>query len=341
VQAKGGLVSAGAWACLAAWLALPGLLLAATVGGISAYYALALGHPPDWRSYYEYCLGTSIAALPISRRGAVLTLLLAFWALSGAAAAHLGRRGGLAGLALITGAWATLWAPTSYFIGRSHEVNATNLSPLLLAAIAAALHLLGRPGLATASLRAGLVPVLTVLLTAGFGSRALLSDHLATLGAGYVRKLERRVIAMDGALAGLLRSAGVRPDDPIALADYDRLPARPYGPTGQRRQATYRAWLPTAPFTLLKLLPVERQKVYVARFASRARLGGWLIQDKLRDEPYFAEILGGLERTHARAESFADARWQLTRYVPRDPAAPEAAPARLGKARQDGGPHRR
>jgi hypothetical protein len=62
----------------------------------------------------------------------------------------------------------------------------------------------------------------------------------------------------------------------------------------------------------LKLLPVERQKVYVARFATRARMGGWLIRDKLRDEPYFAEILGGLERTQGRAKSFEDARWQLT-----------------------------
>jgi hypothetical protein len=320
------------WAHLAAWLCLPGLLLAATVGGISAYYALALGHLPDWRSYYEYCLGASIAALPIDRRGAVLTLLVAFWALSGVAAAHLRRRGGLAGLALISGAWATLWAPTSYFIGRSHETNATNLSPLLLAAIAAALHLLGRSGKAAAPLRAALVPVLTVLLTAGFGSPTLLSDDLATLRSGYVHNLDRRVMVMDESLAGLLRSAGVRRDDPIVLAASARLPARPHGPGGQSRQATYRTWLPTDPFVLLAPLPVERQKVYIARFAARARMGGWLIREKSRDQSYFAEVLGGLERTHVQAESFENARWQLTRYVRRDPAIPESDPARLGEA---------
>jgi hypothetical protein len=339
VQALSGLVTTGAWARLAAWLSLPGLLLAATVGGVSAYYALALGHLPDWRSYSEYCLGTKTFQLPINPQGAVQTLLLAFWALLGVAAAHLGRRGGLAGLALISGAWATLWAPTSYFIGRSHDVNATNLSPLLLAAAAAALHLLGRTGRTGAPLRAGLVPILTVLLTAGFGSRALLLDDLATLGRGYVCDLESRVKVMDRALSRLLDSAGVRRDDPIALANFERLPARPYGPSGQRRQATYRTWLPTAPFTLLAPLPVERQKVYVARFTARARMGGWLIRyklDKLEDRSYFAEVLGGLERTHVPTESYEDARWRLTRYVPRDPAGSEAALARLGEARPDG-----
>ena len=63
-----------------AWLIAPIVVLVVTLGLISAYYLLRLGHGPDWRSFYEYSFSFAggFFSIPISLRtglGAVPDLL--------------------------------------------------------------------------------------------------------------------------------------------------------------------------------------------------------------------------------------------------------------------------
>src|SRR5205807_283680 len=114
------------FAVLAAWLCLPFALLATAVAALCAVYAIGLGHLPDWSCYLDYCRNASAFALPMNPRGTVAVLLIAYLAIVTAGAYCLRGSNPLWHLPLLVGAGTTLWAVSSYYVGRSAEEQGAN-----------------------------------------------------------------------------------------------------------------------------------------------------------------------------------------------------------------------
>jgi hypothetical protein len=314
------------------WLIVPLLLVATVIGLITIYYLLHLGHGPDWRAFYEYSLAFAggFFAIPIDPNGPVWQLFLIFCALSATVFYFL--RGGLTGkaMSLMAGTWGALWATSSYFVSRSHPNNATVLSPILCIVIGVTLYLLARHqrGEWWARLvKMSFVPFLTILLTATFGNAGFLRLYLTSPQQGYQRNIDTHLPALDPSLLELFRTAQVKANDPIVYSavrvkgvepladgvshDYGVLLPAWTADDGRLISST-RAWLPATPFVLLAPLPEERRQIYMQRFVARARLSGWLVQNK-REASYTSSawFYDQLSKTHTPTRMFENADWQL------------------------------
>ncbi|HUQ34113.1 MAG TPA: hypothetical protein VM095_18470 [Pyrinomonadaceae bacterium] len=318
---------------VAFWSMVPPLLLATSIGLITAYYILRLGHAPDWRGFYEYSLSFSkgFFAIPIDPDGPVWTLFLIFCALSTLAAYSL--RQGLTHRAasLIAGTWGALWAVGSYFVSRSHPNNVAVLSPVLVTVIGLTLFIVAAHRQSerwAALVKMSFVPILTIILTATFGNASFLGLYLSSPKLGYERDIDSHLPVIDPALQDLLKMAEVKTDDAIVysavrvkavepLADglsHDHGVLLPAWPVEEGRQllSSHRAWLPTTPFVLFAPLPLERRQLYMARFTARRRLSGWLIQNR-KEASYTSSawFYDQLLRTHTPTKTFENNDWQV------------------------------
>jgi hypothetical protein len=307
------------------WLALPPLLLLTTLGAITTYYVLALGHRPEWAAYLEYSLSFAkgMNSAPIDPGGSVWVSLLVLCALSTVVASALRRGRSLGSLVLTTGVWGAFWSTNSYFVQRGGIFAITvYLAPMLCLAVGLVAHVLARTSMAprtSALLRAGLAPVLVALLTLGFGNAGRTPDWYGAIRSGYVRKIERRLPVMDDSLRELLLSARVNDGDPIVYID-DSIYLNPVPRRRPESRWRGRTWLPTQPLALHLPLPADRSQAYMARFTARTGAGGWLIQPRAlpagRDLSWFFE---GVVRTHERTRTFENASWVLSWYEPKRP----------------------
>jgi hypothetical protein len=312
-------------------LMLP-LMLAGAIGLITIYYLAGLGHAPDWRGFYEYSFAFTggFLSIPMDASGPVWVIFLVFVALSTLAVYFL--RLGLRhrAMSLIAGTWGALWAISSYFVSRSHPNNATVLAPMLCLAIGVILYLLAvhkETGRLAALIRMSLVPVLTILLTVTFGNASFLKLYLSSPKVGYEGDINSHLPQLDPPLLELFKEAQIKPSDPLIYSairfkavepaadglKHDGGVMPPAWPMNDGEAfASYRTWLPTMPFVLFDPLPEERKQVYMARFAARRHLSGWLIQNK-REAPYTASVwfYNQIMRTHAPTKMFENDDWQL------------------------------
>ncbi len=310
---------AGGWRALALRLSVPPLLGVAAVAGITAVYRGALGHGPDWRMYIEYCQAMSVFAMLIEPRGAVWVLLLVFLAVATAAAHVLREPDGSRDLPLLLGAGGALWAASSYYVGRSHEINATNLSPFILLAVAATLHVLRRrqEGAAWAAwVRLSFLPVLTMMLVAAFGNAELLAGRLHDFARGYRARIANLLPSADPALKELLAEAGVGAKTPLLF--HDNRPAWLHAPpvweADGRRVTAPPAWMPGGPLTVYIPLPRERCRLYFARFAERTHRSGWLLEPDEPTNDALAWIPAQLAQSHAPGRTLVRGGWRMTWY---------------------------
>jgi hypothetical protein len=312
------------------WYLLPISLCCVAFLCIHAYYFLSLGHGPDWGAWFEYARAFQgeAFAMPIDPNGTVWTLFLVFGMISSAVVVYIARQGIGERLPLLTGAWGALWVVSSYFVSRSSENNATNLSPFLCLAAAVALHgFSGRPSSTRFAwlMTLSFVPLFTLLLTASFGNEAMIRGFVRALPRGYVKRVERRLPVIDPSLMQLLRSAGAHPDDSIVFLDkgtaaegypVSNLLAAWPGADGDPnvRASSYRTWLPVSPLIVLVPLPVERQKEYLTRFAERTHSDGWLVQADDGNDSYRLWIVEQLQTTHKLGEArYRNGQWQIRR----------------------------
>lgn len=330
------------------WIAIPPLFLLAVTGMISAYYAVSLGHLPDWSAFSEYSasFASSYVRPRLELSGPGLPLFLVFCAFSTVAVYFL--RSGLTqrALSLVAGTWGALWAMGSYLITQGDGVAVAALSPILCVAIGVTLYLLAhyqKTDRWALLLRTSFIPVLTVLLTTTFGNAAGFANYISpqagyfereidsiplgagmsTTGAeerpGYEREIDSHLPVMEESLRDLLDVAQVKTDDPIVYYVEDPrvgyiLSARPISDgSGVHLFSPSPTWLPTQPFLLLDPLSDERKELYVSRFVERARLGGWLIESK-KEAPYTSSswFSDPLQQTHTPTEVFENDEWRLT-----------------------------
>jgi hypothetical protein len=311
---------------------IPPVMLAGALGLITVYYLVGLGHAPDWQGFYEYSLAFTggFLSIPMDVSGPVWVIFLVFCALSTLVVYFLRRGLRHRAMSLIAGTWGALWSISSYFVSRSHPNNATVLAPMLCLAIGVILYLLAvhkeRDPWA-ALIRMSLVPVLTVLLTATFGNASFLRLYLSSPKVGYEGDINSHLPRLDPSLLELFREAQIRPSDPLIYSairfkavepaadglKHDGGVMPPAWPMSDGEAfASYKTWLPTMPFVLFDPLPEVRKQVYMARFAERRHLSGWLIQNK-KEAPYTASawFYNQIMRTHAPTKWFENEDWQL------------------------------
>ena len=349
-------VGSGRWRRALSWLALPGVLLAATLGIVIVAFIAALGHLPDWESYLDYAREVGLNVLIVVQEpvGPAMGLLLGFCVLA-IGAFYAGFRDGLKTreFALWIGLLGAFWATNSYGYQRGlvslHPAAYATLGILLLLA---AREPQSRPWNGFA--RAGTVPLLVMPLISSFAAVAAdplaIRDAAAALATTMQHRFEVEHFLPDADpdLQALMAEARVLPSDPIFyagewLGNY-LLPWRP-GPVAEsERVVVGRHWTPGHPSLALRWIPKGRGAIYTARFIERTRESGWLIQSKtgVRASVDSNGYSGGLEpwffdmvsQTHVPTRIFENGSWQLVwfAYVGDDPTVtrPDYPKSRLG-----------
>ena len=273
--------------------------------------------------FFEYALAfkMGVGALPINPAGDVWILLLVLSLLSTIIVLAIHESVELALLGVLVGFWGAIWATSSYFIGRSHDFVITALSPFWVGGIALSIYLLDRIVKTKNSvllMRMSVIPLLTVLLTAGFANSARMDNYLIYLRKGYCQDVRRLLPTMDKSLVALLDSANASPQDPIIWLDRNEWSVLPLNyPLLDGKDDVVRndrAWLPVSPAMLFFPFSPDRRQLYISRFVSRSCVSGWLLESKVirADMPL---LFDQLRVTHMPAEIYENAEWKLTWYA--------------------------
>jgi hypothetical protein len=291
------------------WLGVPPLLALAAVAMITGYYWLHLGHGPDWYMFVEASVAVQggVVALPIGPRGAVAVLVLVGWLVATAAVGTL-RSHNLPEIAPLCAAFGLLWATSSYFVGRSHDINVVNLLPGCC--LAAAVALRERPGDAPVRVAVGTLFAAVLLLAlhepSGWYPRRPLAQRWA------LRVDAQRPVLRTDQLE-LMRRAGIEQGMPVVFYGQNVLEA---WPREQGRRVPDVPWLPVMPFTELVPVTESRRALYIARFVDRTREGGWLIEDT--STPYFGGggpwFFAALARHFVPGPQVEVGHWRATPY---------------------------
>jgi hypothetical protein len=303
------------------WMALPLALLATALGFIVAWYRVSLGHGPDWRAFRDYANALAYFAYPIDHGGAVWVLVMVY-AVGATSAVALARPPFRpAALAFVLGSLAAFWATASYFVGRSVEVNATNLTPFILTAATVPLFVMSRLRHPTAALiRAVVLPLVTIILSAAYANRTGLESLIKSLRE-CPADISTLMPAPPDSLRELAETAGVEPADPVVYID-DRVHPNLLAPRPLVGDPTplleHRTWLPTAPLVLYQPLPAERQRLYLERFTARTALGGWLIEPVKPSVVPLGWLREHLRQHHRPTQRYQNAEWIITWYEPID-----------------------
>ena len=210
--------------------------------------------------------------MAIDPDGPVWFLFAAFCIVSTAVAYALEEKA-VASLSALGAAWTLLWALASYFAVRGIRQNIrTTFSPIVCTAIAVVLLVIApreRANDWVRLARASLVPLLTVLLTMGFGDFykfpwvSLLAMFQPV--EGLRPHVEEPVVHSSGGLGRCPGSLAMPPTRGASCALFRRrttalAPSRPLGPG-----------LPGYPWHATDHLPKERKTVYTVRFIQRTQ----------------------------------------------------------------------
>ncbi len=307
------------FAGIARALGVTGLLLAAAVAIIAAYYHFGLSRAPDWRAYAEYATAFSagFGMLPIEPQGGVWVLLLLHTALL-ALMVSLETDRQRSALSLVWAAWGALWAVSTYFISRSHANNIINLSPVLLLIVGLMGHAMG-----PADRRSFARPWIWLTVPSFVGATLWL------------------VLTNPGALRRQLTGYSVEPHTsrllaptPPQLAELishcQQVEAGPYSVIGKSINEVIKAetvsnhahWLPVRSMPLFGPLPRPRRDYYLDAYHHR-RISGWLIAPVDRDEPDLAWFFDYVDTRYMVLVSLEHKGWQAWYYFPR-PDWPDA-----------------
>lgn len=313
---------------LAAMALMPLAGLAAIVVLMMLIYRLFIGVSPDWHGYLEYAVLYSrggFGALPADPTGSVWYLLLLFLAISTIAGMYLSLDHRDPRLVVLAGVWGGAWSVGSYFVGRSHPVNALSLIPLLLLSTAIGLRMLS-----TDRSRRWHRLVITALVPAFAMPMALTLGHTGfpaevTLRQLPLSRFTEQVPTMEPALHNLLVQSGARPSDSFVRVGDGRL-MLPAWPTASptRRIVSNRSWLPK-PYEIIGSLPAERRQTYIDRDAKSIPVGGWLIHSKRDTISGYSALLAQIERTRHEESRFENADWILS-WMAIGPRASATAP---------------
>jgi hypothetical protein len=297
---------------VAQFIAVPLVALSLTVVIVALVYLVFLHVMPDWRSYIEYVLLYSrggFGALPVDPSGSVWFLLLLFFVITTVAALSLSRDARDPRLVPLAGLWGCAWSVESYFVGRSHPVNALSLLPILLLAVAITVRVLRTDRahrwhrlVVVALVPAFAMPVAITLGHANFPSEV--SEAQLPLS-----RLTEQLPVMDASLFALLHDAGARPSDSYVVIADGRLMLPAWPMSGDAGRVTSKlSWLPK-PYEIIGSLGPERRQVYFERDAQHFPEPGWLIHSKRDTIPHYSDHLVQIETVRREERRFENNDW--------------------------------
>ncbi|MFN2601803.1 MAG: hypothetical protein ABR582_03480 [Gemmatimonadaceae bacterium] len=297
------------------FIAVPAVGLSLTVAALAFVYLLFFQVTPDWRGYIEYVLLYSrggFGALPVDPSGPVWFLLLIFFVISTIAGMFLVEDARDPRLVPLAALWGCAWSVESYFVGRSHPVNALSLLPILLFAVAIAIRIVrsDRSHRWQRLVFAALVPgfAMPIALTLGHANFAAEVKETQLPLSRFTEQLP----LMSPSLFSLLRNAGARPADSYVLIGDGRLmlPAWPTEGAGATVTSD-RSWLPK-PYEIIGSLDSERRQVYIDRSAQRFPEAGWLIHSKRDTIQRYSEHRAQIGRVRKETRHFENKDWILS-----------------------------
>jgi hypothetical protein len=189
-------------------------------------------------------------------------------------------------------------------------------------------------------LKAGTIPLLTVLLVTAYTNGARLQVYAEAIRTeGFIGgDVTVGLPQVDPALATLLTEAKVQASDPILYAGAEYGEMMPvWTPAGEDAPVVVsRQWM-AAPLFMLTIFPDERKHLYMARSTERQGGGGWLIERReagkvvdpeVRVDPWLFDYL---DRTHLPTKIAQNAEWQLVWYEPKANVEAARAGERTGR----------
>ena len=246
------------------------LALAVVVVFVFTTFLIHFGHGPDWYAFVEYALiyNAGFGSWPMNADGDVWVLIAAFSAVvSVGVYAWYQKR--FQALTVIIAAAAVQWSTASYFLGRSHENNVDNLMPLVLLGLFATMAVLKKENLTgtlPVAFRLLLVPLMALPLGVASGAPSLVTKPLTANGwlAGDPGDWAAAALPISAGELTFLQRNGLTPQSPLVYVQSDTWsPPRWPGST-----AMPRLWTPDFALGEIGILPVERQELYMRRFAA-------------------------------------------------------------------------
>jgi hypothetical protein len=239
--------------------------------------------------------------------------------------------GAIAGL--IAGSWGAVWSSASYYVGRSHPNNATNLTPIALTGLARML-LVARERLGDAAVlpQCAAAAFIAVVLTIPLLKPALAVAAVRRWTDGYVSDAARLFPRPEPQLESIMRLSGVRADDPMVFLGAVAAPMSIGNIDGRTVYATPPALIPAIPSIVLNAMPEPRRREYLDRYMTdQPAPGGWLLHARgaadarigmYGDKPQLIHeqdwlVIREIARYYVPVAGYHNDRWELVRLVRR------------------------
>jgi len=248
-------------------------VLLLTMGFISIFYLVRLGHFPDWRMFIEYAFsfGTGFFSLPMEFPGPGLYLLYFSFLV---ALSLCGWFGPLRSkLGIILASFSALWGCVTYYVGRSHFGNAVCVIPLVLISGTAILRTVEKFPNIKSQLFLWMSPLLYGICLMALLSTQLLPAYMKGLRYASFFNIERFVPSVTPEVKKLLdRIPNIEEARVVSWQDQN-LPGK-YGPIFLKK-----TWLPLSPLALYQPLKRSRTGVFLRRRLERLSGCGWVLYD--------------------------------------------------------------
>ena len=252
---------------------IPALFFLTSASMICCFYWIIMSELPDIYSYVEHALSfkSGFGGLSMSLRGGfgLLLLILVFII---ADIVYIYRTPGCNKkvIPFLAALYAGLWAFISYFVGRSHENNISNLIPLIVFITGSLLLIRKKDGMESATLfKLAAIQLYTIIVTLTIGNFTGLRNFLPIIKTENIN-IESTLPDPDPEISAAMVSAGITLKDSIIYIDKIIL-------LGNNKNERYHYWLPVNPATIYDPLNKERTKIYIQRFSRQFRSGGYLI----------------------------------------------------------------
>lgn len=270
----------------------PLALLAGAVAGIEIFYALRLGHTPDWLSYVEFsALYSKDASLhvPVSGIGPgwlILTLLTAVSALGFVCARYRHDHT----LGLLATLWVAIWGMSIYYAAEAFNNHVNSLVAVFVFAWGViAREFASREYAQNTTVwlaKLSFVPMIVILLTTTFGEPRPLANLSLPGMADYHADVTDAIPPISGDLRRLFDRARITSADAILMPNreswvkLDNGMIIPFLRNTRGHNVELAAWLPMSPvgaYNALFTLPPARRHTYIERFLQQTLTGGWYV----------------------------------------------------------------
>jgi hypothetical protein len=249
------------------------------------FYNIRLGHGPDWYAYIEYALTykNGFGGLPIKLSGSVWTLLFVLALITTMAAVAIKRKS-YSEIAFALSILAFVWVTGSYFMLRSHESVLSNLLPVTVFALSAALILANRfadenSGLLTwkITLQSVFSAIFIIGLTTTLGNPKGFYDLKENiLKPRTADALHQQMVTFPAEQTEIFRNAGIHAEDSIVFLGSTLFPA------WSQEKYFFKLWLPLAPSEEFGILSEKRQHIYLQRFLeANSSPSAWIVTNNL------------------------------------------------------------